>query len=83
MPASGLPEVIRVVTEGTPGPAVIFGLGEEVALGPRDALFDPDRHGEVLCNTGEQEAVGLAIYSVAADEPLTALANEEAMPIPS
>jgi hypothetical protein len=79
---SGLPEVTRAVTEGTPGLPMTFGLGEEVALGPGDALFDPDRHGEVLCNAGEEEAVGLAIYLVAADEPLTTVTNEEGTPTP-
>ena len=83
MPALGLPEVTRAVTVGTPGPAMTFGLAEDVALGPGDALFDPDRHGEVLCNAGDEEAVGLAIYLEAADEPLITLTNEEATPIPS
>jgi hypothetical protein len=83
MPALGLPEVTRAVTVGTPGPAMIFGLGEDVAQGPGDALFAPDRHGEVLCNAGNEEAVGLAIYLVTANEPLTTLTNEEATLIPS
>jgi hypothetical protein len=74
--------VTRATTAGTPAATETAAKGEQITLGPGDSVFEPDRHGEVLCNTGTEPGGGVATYFVEADEPLTTMTNLEGTPVP-